>query len=203
MGRRTKEEAERTRETLLDAAEVLFLEQGVAATTLEEIARHAGVTRGAFYWHFNNKCELFNAMHDRVKMPMDALFERAMVDADPLHAMEELCIYALKNMATDLRRQRVYSIVNFKCEQVDALKNKGEWHQRKFAEAVKRCEKIFARAHKAGQLRPGITPKNAAHALHAYINGIFLDFLRNIETYDISKRAPMLVGIFFRGISAR
>ena len=50
--RRTKEDAQLTREVLLDAAEVLFAQRGVSRTSLQEIAKAAGMTRGAVYWHF-------------------------------------------------------------------------------------------------------------------------------------------------------
>ena len=50
--RRTKSEAEQTRNSILDAALTLFDEQGYTQTTLSSIARQAGVTRGAIYWHF-------------------------------------------------------------------------------------------------------------------------------------------------------
>ena len=60
--RRTKQDAMQTREAILDAAETLFYEQGVAGTTLSHIAASAGLTRGAIYWHFSNKLELFRAM---------------------------------------------------------------------------------------------------------------------------------------------
>jgi hypothetical protein len=64
MARKTKEEADKTRHLLLDAAEHLFWEQGVSKTTLASIAEYAGLTRGAIYWHFDNKADLFNAMCD-------------------------------------------------------------------------------------------------------------------------------------------
>lgn len=54
-----KEHAERTRENLLKAGLKVFSEKGFAATRLEDIAQEAGVTRGAIYWHFKNKLELF------------------------------------------------------------------------------------------------------------------------------------------------
>ena len=60
--RRTKEEAEQTRQAILDAAEALFLTNGVARTSLEMIARECGVTRGAVYWHFQNKRALLDAL---------------------------------------------------------------------------------------------------------------------------------------------
>ncbi|HPW30603.1 MAG TPA: TetR family transcriptional regulator, partial [Rhodoferax sp.] len=72
MARRTKEDALATRELLLDAAERVFHRRGVSRTTLQEIAQDAGLTRGAIYWHFQNKGELFHAMMERVTLPMMA-----------------------------------------------------------------------------------------------------------------------------------
>src|SRR3546814_1649852 len=61
--RRTKEEALETRESILDAAERIFFERGVSRTTLDQIARAASVTRGAVYWHFQNKSDLRSEEH--------------------------------------------------------------------------------------------------------------------------------------------
>jgi AcrR family transcriptional regulator len=55
----TKKQAERTRENVLRAGLKVFSEKGFAATRLEDIAKEAGVTRGAIYWHFKDKLELF------------------------------------------------------------------------------------------------------------------------------------------------
>jgi TetR/AcrR family acrAB operon transcriptional repressor len=57
--RRTKKESEQTRRQIIAAARRVFARQGVRRTTLEEVARAAGVTRGAIYWHFAGKTELF------------------------------------------------------------------------------------------------------------------------------------------------
>src|SRR5256885_1645441 len=65
LARRTKEDAFATRNSLLDAAEQVFYEQGVARASLNEIAQRAGATRGAVYWHFKDKLDLFYAMLDR------------------------------------------------------------------------------------------------------------------------------------------
>ena len=60
--RRTKAEAEQTRNDILKAALILFDEQGYAQTSLSTIARKAKVTRGAIYWHFENKEEILAAL---------------------------------------------------------------------------------------------------------------------------------------------
>ena len=70
MVKRTRDEAAETRNGILDAAERVFSVRGVSHTSLEDIAKAAGVTRGAIYWHFRNKSELFTAMVDRVTFPL-------------------------------------------------------------------------------------------------------------------------------------
>lgn len=57
--RKTKEDAELTKQNLLEAAFQLFLENGYDRTSLEQICQLAQVTRGAAYWHFKNKYEIF------------------------------------------------------------------------------------------------------------------------------------------------
>jgi AcrR family transcriptional regulator len=58
MARKTKQEAMLTRNAILDAGEQLFIARGFQRVTLDEIAKHAKVTRGAVYWHFCNKSDL-------------------------------------------------------------------------------------------------------------------------------------------------
>jgi TetR/AcrR family transcriptional regulator len=47
---------------LLDAALVLFVEKGFAATRSEEVAQHAGVSKGTLYLYYPSKEELFKAV---------------------------------------------------------------------------------------------------------------------------------------------
>lgn len=62
--RRTKEDMLKTRETILSVALDCFLEKGFEATSLVEVASKANVTRGAIYWHFENKQDLYRAVVD-------------------------------------------------------------------------------------------------------------------------------------------
>jgi TetR/AcrR family acrAB operon transcriptional repressor len=77
MVRRTKEEAQETRNRILDTAEQVFVKKGVSNTSLAQLAEAAGVTRGAIYWHFRNKADLFDAMMSRVVLPMEEMAARA------------------------------------------------------------------------------------------------------------------------------
>jgi TetR/AcrR family acrAB operon transcriptional repressor len=65
MARRTALQADETRMSIIRAAGRVFCAAGFAGTTLEEIARNAGVTRGAVYWHFENKHNVLERMPGR------------------------------------------------------------------------------------------------------------------------------------------
>ena len=62
MARKTKAEAEKTRQSILRAALDLFVEKGYERTTFEDVAARIRLTKGAVYWHFKNKSELFAAL---------------------------------------------------------------------------------------------------------------------------------------------
>src|SRR6266550_672718 len=84
MDRRTKDAALETRNRILDTAEKVFLKKGVSRTSLENIADAAKLTRGAIYWHFDNKTDLFDAMMERISLPMEEMVERDGELDDPL-----------------------------------------------------------------------------------------------------------------------
>ncbi|OUE60679.1 HTH-type transcriptional regulator AcrR [Citrobacter freundii] len=67
MARKTKQQAQETRQHILDVALRMFSQQGVSSTSLAEIAKAAGVTRGAIYWHFKNKSDLFSEIWELAK----------------------------------------------------------------------------------------------------------------------------------------
>lgn len=71
------EQYEKTRIMLLDVAHELFAMQGYAATSTSEIVERAKVTRGALYYHFRDKKDLFRAVFERLRQARtQALHER-------------------------------------------------------------------------------------------------------------------------------
>ena len=143
--RRTKEEAEKTRCAILAAAETLFLEKGVAHTSLEHIARQAGVTRGAVYWHFANKAHLFNAMLNQVRLPPEQLAERmhGCAEHDPLLTLRELCIDAIANLVHNPQKRRIFTILLRRCEFTEELREAEERHEAFINLFIELCEQQF------------------------------------------------------------
>jgi len=65
MARKTREESLAIKHRILDAAELVLLEKGVAQTAMADLAEAAGMSRGAVYGHYRNKMEVCLAMCDR------------------------------------------------------------------------------------------------------------------------------------------
>jgi TetR/AcrR family acrAB operon transcriptional repressor len=204
MARRTKEEAQVTRERLLDAAEAVFRERGVTRTSLAEVATAAGLTRGAVYWHFRDKADLFRAMCDRATLPLDAMFERAFDTActDPLGMLRALCIGALQSLASDARAQNVFEIVFHKSELVDELEGLASAHRQERGECLAQIEDIIRRAATVGQLPADVDPGLATQGLHALMVGIMHEWVLDPAAYDLEVAAPALIDMFVAGLTA-
>ena len=205
MARRTKIEAEQTRNALLDAAERLFYARGVSRTSLEQIAVAAGVTRGAVYWHFKDKLALCEAMVRRVFLPQEDMLEQLAAEPSdrPLEDLKKACLHSLRLMATDKRRRDVVSILTLRCEYVEEMI---EVMQRRNAcknHMLQLSEKIFAQAKKLKLLSPLWTPRRAAVALQALMGGLIAGGLEERENFDLATMGAQCVGAFFASLAVR
>jgi len=86
------ERTEATRGALISAGRSLFGERGFAATSIEDLASAAGVTRGALYHHFESKEDLFAAVFEQVEVELMAAAARGSVSgADAWDRMRRGC----------------------------------------------------------------------------------------------------------------
>lgn len=195
--RRTKEAVEQTRERILDAAEQVFFEQGVARSTLDQIARAGAMTRGAIYWHFENKADLFNAVVERVRMPMESALHRVLETADTLDDLEELCATALLELHQDARLRRVYTILFLKCEHTEDMTEMVAREQSIKDETIKSLTRFFTRLLERDQISHAGEPRILAISLYAYMVGLHVDYLGSPHLYRMPDDASPLVGCFF------
>ncbi len=202
MVRRTKEDAEATRNLLLDAAESVFNEKGVARTSLSEIAAAAGLTRGAIYWHFKNKADLFHAMLERVKMPIDEMIDRLNAEqiATPLSFLQTSAVTVLKHVAADAQTRRVFDIVNHKCELVDEMAVARERQLESRAGCLEQIEQSIQSAIDQNCLPKTLNARVAAIGMHALIDGLISSWILNPESFSLSKEAEQLVHTYLEGL---
>lgn len=76
----------KTREKILDAAQVLVLHRGFAGTSVDEIQRAAGISRGTFFYHFPSKDHMARALIERYAEVDRALVDGFMARAEALTA---------------------------------------------------------------------------------------------------------------------
>jgi TetR/AcrR family acrAB operon transcriptional repressor len=204
MARRTKEEAQETRNRILDTAEEVFRDHGVASTSLADIADAAGVTRGAIYWHFRNKGDLFAAMLDRVALPMEEMIRRAAdaSTADPLSSLRACCVHVLRQTAQDLRCRRVFEILVRKCEYVDELASLSQRILQCRAQGLEMMARALRNAVRRGQLPAQVNTRRAALGLHAYVDGLIYDWLLDPGYFALGREAGALVDQYLDGLRA-
>lgn len=200
--RRTREEALATREAILDAGELVFFEQGVARTSLEQVARAAGVTRGAIYWHFQNKVDLLNAVVERVRMPLEHTLHEVTEGAGTLKDLERLCADALARTHSDARLRRVYTVLLLRCEFGEDMAGLAEREQVVRGQVTLTLTRFFERLRDTGPLAGDTDPRILAFALHAYMLGLFTDSLSSPERYRMPDDARRLVRHFFAPLDA-
>ncbi|MBK1615923.1 TetR family transcriptional regulator [Rubrivivax gelatinosus] len=204
MARRTKEEAEATRSRILDAAESEFQDHGVSGTSLEDIARTAGVTRGAIYWHFRDKGALFEAMMDRVVLPLETEMLRA-GDPDitePLLQVRQATMGALRAAVDDGQARRVLEIALHKVEYVDEMKGVRERRIACLVDRIQQLAAIFERAQAAGHIRLALPAVTAALGLHALLDGLLHNWMLDTQAFDLVGTGEALVDAYFRGLQA-
>lgn len=195
--RRTKEQALETREGILDAAERVFFERGVSRTTLEQVACAAGVTRGAVYWHFRNKSDLFLALVARTRTPMEAAVHRIAHTAGTLADLERLCLTSLLELHRDEQQRRVYATLLLKCEYTEEMVTLIERERAAKDELTDSLTRFFARLQRAAHVSAAHEPRTLALAVYAYMLGLFTDYLRAPERYRMPEDAQKLVRQFF------
>jgi TetR/AcrR family transcriptional regulator, acrAB operon repressor len=203
MARRTKEEALATREHLLDAAERVFLAHGVSATALADIAAEAGTTRGAIYWHFKDKADLFNAMMDRVVLPLEDAFRHAPGEQDPLASLRRAVFAALERTATDDQTRRVFEVATHKVEYVDSLAAVRARHLRVRDECLAGMKRALTLAARTQGIRLPLPSEHAARGLHALLDGLIQNWLLDTEAFDLLRTGRQAVDNYLSGLGLR
>jgi TetR/AcrR family transcriptional regulator, acrAB operon repressor len=208
MARRTKEDAQATRSKLLDSAECLFQAQGVSRTTLQDIARRAGTTRGAVYWHFKDKADLFNAMMERVTLPLEAAFEGGgglpvsycLTEADALLKIRRATVEALSRIVSDVQTRRVFEVATQKVEYVEELRAVRLRHLAVRQNFVSRFEQSIESAARRDQVVLPMPAALAARAFHALIDGLIQNWLLDQQAFDLLDVGQRAMNVYLNGL---
>lgn len=203
MARATKEEAQKTKQRILDTAIALFDSQGVSATTLEHIAEAASLTRGAIYWHFKNKGDVVAAIHDQVHLSIMATMHHDLTDRSrpPMLRLKAAAQHFLTSLRDDPLRAVVIRIFMSKCDYSGDMSVFLEQQNENRQTGLKMFAACFDEALQAGDIAcPNADAAFLALALRCYITGIVTEYAKNPRMFASDNDIERLVDFYFRKI---
>ena len=197
MARKTKQEAQETRQHILDVALRLFSQQGVSSTSLGEIAKAAGVTRGAIYWHFKDKSDLFSEIWELSESNIGELEleYQAKFPGEPLSVLREILIHVLESTVTEERRRLLMEIIFHKCEFVGEMAVVQQAQRNLCLESYDRIEQTLKHCIEAKMLPADLMTRRAAIIMRGYISGLMENWLFAPQSFDLKKEARDYVAI--------
>lgn len=203
MARKSKEDTEKTRESLLLAALKIFSDKGYTRTSLKDIADEAGVTRGAVYWHFRDKAHLFEALSDHIKTKVHPEFQD--LSQDIFHSLEDLAsklVSWMSHLEEDEQYRTFQEFLMFKVEYHDELLPVLERNRIFKSRILERLEKDFSRMQQRGEVRPDMPCSSMALMVSAFSWGLLERWLDG-RSFSIREICPQLVQILLDGFRPR
>lgn len=199
MVRKTKEDAAITRQRIIDAARETFLQKGVSRTSLEHIASNAGVTRGAVYWHFQNKAELFYAMREAVHLPLIDRMDETLLgnaddrNADPLSRIRKYLETTVRMLDEDQTMRETYEVMMAKCEYVDEFADVLKSILLNCSGLIHKLEQVYAKAQELNQVTTQLTAAELAMDTHLFFSGLLHMWVKDTEGTLFRESALKLI----------
>jgi AcrR family transcriptional regulator len=171
--KRTFEEAEKTKVSILNSGTRIFARVGYERATLQSIGNDANLTRGAIYWHFKNKQELFERILEREAGRLDKIIKSALsTNAPPFSKLRRLLEAVIDNFFDNETFRDFIELTWYKLGsgQFGRIMNSKTAFVQNFLSLIKGLlEKSLA----SGEIRPGIDVRRASYHLSCLINGFY------------------------------
>jgi TetR/AcrR family acrAB operon transcriptional repressor len=197
----TKEQAEKTRENILKGALKTFSEKGLAKARLEDIAKEVGVTRGAIYWHFENKVQLFSELFKKtLKIVLKDARKILESDLSPLDKIRKLLIHLGTKSIEDEDYKAIGNIFNY---QYEWSKDVSDVVKQLAGRASEVGETLMLKTIEEGIVSGEINDSGNAKTIAKTIT-VFIHGYSNAAVTILKKEEiPPIVDIFMEGIRIR
>lgn len=203
MPRRSREDAEKTLESLLDAAAWLFIQQGVVKTTLAQIAQQAGVTRGALYWHFEGKDEIIQQLWDSSARPLlrQAMEDMAALDGQDVdQGLRHIISRLLQQLESNPRALQATRVVMHSVEVTEEGSDLQTWlfEIRDSFHAV--AATVFDKMKAAGKLRTSLATDDVTEVFMTFMHSMLERNASISRMFPIKASADTHIDIFLAGV---
>lgn len=124
MVRRTKEEAEETKDKIVRATLEIFCEKGYSRATFDEIARRINLTKGAVYWHFRNKADILTEIIHRAFLLSRQELGQQVPELKTLEDLRRYLLCEIRLIQQHEQYRKFLFFVLFQMEWSEAILNK-------------------------------------------------------------------------------
>ena len=209
MARRTKEDAEKTREEILMSSLDLFCEKGYSKTTFDDIAKRINLTKGAVYWHFRNKPDLLIALiktmvmktHEQEGYSDETTLKEAQT---PLSSLQELKKHFINEAALIKNNEYYRKFLFFVIYQM-------EWSEIMYAKVsralsaivnypVKKIYSTLEYLQKKGQVASDADISSATTMFFCMWKGIVNNYIVNVNEINIQETVNTSFDMIIRGL---
>jgi len=191
--RRTKEEAAQTRAHILATALSLFSSQGYAGTSMDTIAKHAQLTKGALYWHFDSKAALYQALAEEYQHHVLTTLNKILTGGySPLETIERYTVRTLELLTEDHHYaavQRIWAVT----EHSEELEEFAHRRKCEAEENVQLLAHLFEEAQFWGEIRKNVDIHQAAMSLVAYRHGLMMLWFLHPELLHLERNAALWI----------
>jgi TetR/AcrR family transcriptional regulator, acrAB operon repressor len=199
--RKTKEEAAITRKKLLTVALSVFSIKGYSVTTLEDIAREAGVTRGAIYWHFKGKAEIYNSLLHEFSERIQVITQQAISEGGTFkEVLERVFVCLLTILEDDKDLRAIMEMTLFKTAISPELESGRKEQIESSRILITGITQAMQQGIDAGELRSDLDPVDMARSFLALQNGIIYQWLADPGSFSLKNTATALAKILMAGI---
>ena len=199
--RRTKEEAAVTRATLLKTALSVFSAKGYSAATLDDVAEAAKMTRGAIYWHFKSKADLYNILIQEVSARGAAVVQQAVAEGGSLiEILRRVFVRQCALIEEDKEARAVMELALFKTG-LDPELQAGRKKQLEAGNAlIAGITDAMRQGVAHGVLRKDTDPADMARAFIAFENGVIQLWLASPKSFSLKSSAGSFADILIAGL---
>lgn len=198
--RKTKTEAQKTRQHLLDAALEVFWCDGVTRASLQAIAQEAGVTRGALYWHFKNKEDLFETLFEQQYADFFAAFNDQTLrdNQDVWTHLQHNLTAMFETLATRESKQKFCNVMFSKCEQTAGNETITELACRYHRLFQKQITYALQLSREQGRLPENTDIELAAIYLESSLVGLIKIWIDEPERFDLIAKSKRVIAANMR-----
>jgi len=198
--RKTKEEAEKTKNKILKSALKVFLKNGYSKTSLADIAENAGYTRGAVYWHFKDKSEILEKINSkffsRFSYKQSEILETSL---NPMNKINEMININFPLLYNNKEFRDFIELTWFKTEidQHEGLLQGKMAITKTFNDTI---TILFQEASNEGALKKEVDPEIAALSVTSLINGIYRGYFVIPDKLQSEKTSKTIIENYLKQI---